>query len=65
MEHISTLKIFSIHCSGFVDHDKIECYETNRERFISKGRGLDFNDAVKKMDEFISNPSVCITKYFF
>lgn len=50
--------------SGFVDNDKIESYESNRERFITKGKGLDFKDAVKKMDEFISNPTVFKWNYF-
>lgn len=33
---------------------------TDREKYMKIGRGAGFNDAVKQMDEYISNPSVCL-----
>lgn len=44
--------------SGFVDHDKIEDYLQNREKFMKKGRGNDFKLAVQCMDDFIADPVV-------
>lgn len=50
---------------GFVDSDKIVDYKENREKFTKKGRGFAFKDAVKKMDEFISDPVVNLIKILF
>lgn len=47
---------------GFVDLDKVENYSKNRLKFIAKGKGAQFADAVKKMDEYISDQMVC--KYY-
>lgn len=44
--------------SGFVDVDKILDYREHREKFIKKGRGVTFRDAIVKMDQFIANPQV-------
>lgn len=38
-------------------------YIQNRDKFTKKWRGFAFNEAVKEMDEFISNPIVCIMNY--
>lgn len=45
-------------CSGFVDCDKIEDYLSNRAKFVTKGKGRDFQSAAQQMDEYISNPTV-------
>lgn len=55
-QNFQTITIFII--SAFIDKDKIEDYETHREKFVVKGRGLGFKIAVKQMDEFKSNPTV-------
>ena len=47
--------------SGFVGSDKVKDYLAHREKFAKIGRGTGFNDAVKKIDEYISNPSVCFS----
>lgn len=44
------------HFSGFVDKDKIENYSEHREKFVSKGRGTAFMNAVTQMDQYISQP---------
>lgn len=44
--------------SGFVEKDKIKDYQENRDKFVSKGRGVPFMQSVKDMDEYISNPEV-------
>lgn len=36
----------------------IEEYANNREKFMNKRSGKDFEDAVLKMDEFVSDPVV-------
>lgn len=68
-------KIFILYCtcnglkklvsnfSGFVQRTKINDYTQNREKFVKKGRGEAFREAVKRIDEFISNPIVCIKSY--
>lgn len=43
---------------GFVDCDKIENYQTHREKFIAKGKGIEFKYACSQMDEFVSDPMV-------
>lgn len=58
---IILLTIFAI--SGFVDKDKIADYDSNRQKYISKGRGIGFQTAVKHMDEYKSDPLVCT--FFF
>lgn len=42
---------------GFVDVNKVENYLEHREKFIKKGRGAPFKDAVYQMDQFIENPN--------
>lgn len=44
-----------IFCSGFVSSERIVNYSANREKFIKKGKGNDFRNAVKEMDEYLSN----------
>lgn len=44
--------------SAFVDQNKIELYAQNRSKFLTKGKGSSFKDAVKQIDEYISNPMV-------
>lgn len=46
--------------SGVVDEERIADYKSNREQFCTKGKGADFNNAITQMDEYISNPSVCL-----
>lgn len=46
--------------SAFISRDKIESYIENRERFMKKGKGKDFQTAVQHMDEYISDSVVCI-----
>lgn len=50
--------------SGVVDEEKIADYTSNREQFRAKGKSPDFKNAIRQMDEYISNPSVCFTFYF-
>lgn len=47
--------------SGFVDSDKVVDYNDNRSKYVSKGKGFDFTEAVKKIEEYISDPVVCYT----
>lgn len=51
--------------SGFIDQDKILNYSSHRAKLISKGKGSSFIDAVKKMDEYISDPVVGIHAHSF
>lgn len=46
--------------SGFVDSGKLLNYSENRAKYISKGKGASYTDAVRKIDGFILNPVVCI-----
>lgn len=45
--------------SGFVEFSKLQAYEENRTKFIRKGHGKAFTDAVKQIDDFIADPKVC------
>lgn len=47
-----------LHPSGFVDRENILNYSSNRERLVNRRKGEDFANAVKQMDEYISNPMV-------
>lgn len=47
-----------LYSSGFVELHKVKDYVTGRDKYIKLGRGVVFNDAVQKMDEYISNPLV-------
>lgn len=49
--------IFSLN-SGFVHKDFVVNYSENREKYIHKGRGNDYKNAVTRMEEFISEPIV-------
>lgn len=49
--------------SGFIDADKMESYLKYREKFVKKGKGKNFQDAVQKCDQFLENPSVCVVIY--
>lgn len=51
--------------SGIVDDCKIENYAEKREKYISKGKGNDFKEAVKHMDEYMSNRTVSYMVLFF
>lgn len=44
--------------SGMVERDKIKDYVKNREQMVKKGRGATFCEAIRQMDEFISDPNV-------
>lgn len=44
--------------SGIIDEHYIVDYIENREKYIKKGRGRDFKDAVARMDEYIQDPLV-------
>lgn len=46
--------------SGFVDSCQVQNYENNREKYIGKGRGFAFKEAVKQMDQIIADPKVKI-----
>lgn len=46
--------------SGFIDQAKILDYRNHRAKLISKGKGSSFLDAVKRIDEYISDPVVGI-----
>lgn len=63
--HFENLYSFKPIYSGFVDKDKIVHYGQNRAKFISKGRGLDFKNAVTQIDEYISDPMVQTFKFVF
>lgn len=50
---------YNLNCfSGFVQKSNIVEYESNRSKYIEKGRGKLFEEAVAQMDEFISDPIV-------
>lgn len=42
-------------CSGLVDLDKVLFYTTHRAKYIPKGRGPDFVNAVKSLEEYMSD----------
>lgn len=44
--------------SGLVDLDKVLFYTTNREKYISKGKGTDFANAVKSLEEYMVDRKV-------
>lgn len=44
--------------SGLVDLNKVLFYTAHREKYISKGRGPDFVNAVKSLEEFMSDRTV-------
>lgn len=50
----------TLNFSGFVDLDKVEDYSTNRLKFMAKGKGKAFTDAVRKIDEYSSDAMVCV-----
>lgn len=50
--------------SGFVDSCLIKNYEKNREKYVEKGRGMAFKEAVKQMDEIIADPKVAFVFFF-
>lgn len=41
--------------SGLVDLDKVLVYTTHRAKYIPKGRGPDFANAVKSLEEYMSD----------
>lgn len=51
--------------SGFVEPDKIETYIENRSKYTARGRGAVFSDAVKQMEDYISDPVVCYIESVF
>lgn len=40
----------------------IEDYERNREKYITKGKGADFREAIRRIDEYLSDPEVSYIK---
>lgn len=44
--------------SGLVEADKIVDFRSQREKYASKGRGQSFIEAVKRMDEYLSDRKV-------
>lgn len=54
------LKFTLLHHSGFVENDRVKDFSKNREKFVKKGRGAVFNEALEQMDQFISDPVVII-----
>lgn len=44
--------------SGIIEKDNIKDYVQNRDQLVKKGRGAAFREAIKQMDEFISDPNV-------
>lgn len=44
--------------SGFIDPARIQEYGPNREKYLKKGKGIAFQQAVGQMDEYISDPIV-------
>lgn len=59
MQHKRTVhNLISILLSGFVNEQNIRDYATNRAKYAKKGRGKNFCEAIKAMDEFIRDPEV-------
>lgn len=46
--------------SGFPLAINIEDYAKNREKHVSKGRGSNFTQAVREVDDFVADPEVII-----
>lgn len=44
--------------SGFIEPSKLESYIENRSKYVAKGKGSVFHDAVKQIEEYISDPVV-------
>lgn len=44
--------------SGLVDLDKVFLYTAYREKYIAKGRGSDFFNAVKSLEDYMSDRMV-------
>lgn len=47
-----------LHHSGFVLKNNIEDYVQNRAKYIDKGKGPGFKQAVQEMDDFLKDPTV-------
>lgn len=52
------LVVHTNNSSGLVDLDKVVFYTTHREKYVSKGRGSDFVNAVKSLEDYMSNRTV-------
>lgn len=52
----------TLYFSGLVDNDKIKDYAEHREKMLKKGRGAPFNNAVKQMEEYMSNR---VVRFFY
>lgn len=53
-----------MHCfSGLVDVDSIKNYKEYRNTYIKKGRGKSFDNAVKHVEEYMSNRQVHLFFY--
>lgn len=50
--------------SAFVETRNVCGYFPNRDKYIKKGRGNEFTNAVKECDEFVSDPTVKRDFYF-
>lgn len=44
--------------SGSVPIENILGYVQNRSKYVTKGRGYDFQEAIKECDSYITNPQV-------
>lgn len=49
--------MFCLLCSGFADKANVVDFSKNRQKYEQKCKSKDFVDAMKKVDEFIKNPS--------
>lgn len=58
----SDFKLFDLKysISGFASNKDIVEYSANRETYAKKNRGVAFAKAVREMDEYISDPIVCV-----
>lgn len=58
MKYLRLLIFIQLSSSGFVHKQCVEDYIGNRDKYIKKGRGHDFKNAVSKIEEFIIDPLV-------
>lgn len=52
---------FTLIYSGFIEANNIEDYLPNREKYLNRGRGSDYKNAIAKIDEFLTDPLVIIS----
>lgn len=51
---------YFLYNSGFVDVQMIASYLQSRDKYIKRGKGKKFEDAVQKCDQFMKDPIVCV-----